>query len=297
VKPYRSMLFVPGHKPSWVPKGIAAGADALILDLEDAVPVQDKPEARRAVARSIAEVAAQGGDRPGLWVRPNSWESGLAGLDLEEIVVDGLDGLFLPKVYGVLEVIRFDTLLTHFELRSGLPEGSVELIVSLETAQSMAACEEIATASPRVASLLGATARDADTARALGYRYTPEGMETLYLRSRVVLACRAAGLDHPLCGLWQDINDLEGLTPFAQQNAQLGYRGQVLIHPSHVGPVNAVFTPSEDEVAFYRGMIEAFERGEAAGDAAVDYEGQHIDYAHVKTAREVVALADGVRRA
>lgn len=257
--------------------------------------MQDKPDARRAVARSITEATAQVDERVDLWVRPNAWESGLAGLDLEEIVVSGLDGLFLPKVYGALDVVRFDTLLTHFELRNGLPEGGIELIVSLETARSMAACEEIATASPRVVSLLGATARDADIARALGYHYTPEGMETLYLRSRIVLACRAAGLDHPLCGLWQDIHDLTGLKAFAEQNAQLGYRGQVLIHPSHVGPVNAVFTPSEEEVAFYRGMVEAFERGEAAGHAAVNYEGQHIDYAHVKTARAAVALANGVR--
>jgi citrate lyase subunit beta/citryl-CoA lyase len=292
MNPYRSMLFVPGHKPSWVAKGIAAGADALILDLEDSVPDADKQRTRDTVARSLADAAGSG---VGLWVRPNSWESGLAGLDLEEVVVAGLDGLFLPKVRSAIDVVRFDTLLSHLELRTGLPHGAIGLVISFETAASMADCREIAAASPRVASLFGATSRDGDVARALGYRYTAEGLETLYLRSRIVMAARAAGLDHPLGGLWQDVGDLAGLVPFAEQNRSLGYRGQVVIHPSHVAPVNEVFTPSTEEVAFYRGMVDVFERAEAEGNAAVSYEGQHIDYAHVKTAREVVAFADALR--
>jgi citrate lyase subunit beta/citryl-CoA lyase len=294
MKPYRSMLFVPGHKPSWVAKGIASGADALILDLEDSVTIGDKAAARRTVAGSIADVAAQD-PGVGVWVRPNSWESGLAGSDLDAVVVDGLHGLFLPKVYTATDVLRFDTLLTHFEVQRGLAAGEIELLVSLETASSMESCADIARASSRVVSMLGATARDADIARALGYRYTDDGLETLYLRSRIVLACRAAGLNHPICGLWQDIGDIDGLVSFATQNRQLGYRGQVIIHPAHAQPVNSVFTPSDEEIQFYRGMITAFDLGEARGDAAVDYEGQHIDYAHVKTAREIVGLADAVR--
>jgi citrate lyase subunit beta/citryl-CoA lyase len=285
---YRSMLFVPGHKPSWVPKGMAAGADALILDLEDAVPDADKAAARRTVAESIAEF----GDRIDLWVRPNSWETGLAGFDLEEVVVPGLAGLLLPKIHTATDVVRFDTLLTHFERRAGLPVGSVQLIPSFETATSMVECREIAEATPRVASLFGVTSRDGDVAHALGYQWSPEGLETLYLRSRLLMAARAAGLEHPLVGLWQDVANLAGLVPFAEQNRALGYRGQVVIHPSHVAPVNEVFTPSADEIAFYRGMVAAFDAAVQRGDAAVTYEGQHIDYAHVRTARAVLALAD-----
>jgi citrate lyase subunit beta/citryl-CoA lyase len=285
---YRSMLFVPGHKPAWVPKGIAAGPDALILDLEDAVPAADKAEARRTVARSVTEF----GDRINVWVRPNSWDTGLAGADLDEVVVPGLTGLLLPKIHTAADVLRFDTLLDHFERRAGLPVGSVQLIASFETATSMVECREIAGASPRVASLFGVASRDGDVAHALGYQWTPEGLETLYLRSRLVMAARAAGLEHPLAGLWQDVADLAGLVPFAEQNRGLGYRGQVVIHPSHVAPVNQVFTPSDEEVAFYRGMVTAFETAVQRGDAAVTYEGQHIDYAHVRTARAVLARAD-----
>ena len=250
-----------------------------------------RKQARAAVRASIERLGAAA-TTAGVWVRPNAWESQLAGVDLEAVVVEGLDGIFLPKVYGPADVLRFDTLLEHFEIRAGLDVGGIEIIVSLETAQSMAACEEIAHASPRVASLFGATARDADIGRALGFTWTAEGLETLYVRSRILLACRAAGLHHPICGLWQDLADLDGLERFAEANRGLGYRGQVAIHPSHVAIINRVFTPSSEELAFYRGMVEALETAQAAGRAAVDYEGQHIDIAHVKTAREILARAE-----
>lgn len=293
MKPYRSMLFVPGHKPTWVDKAVASGTDAVILDLEDSVPEHEKADARATVGRSIEALAAVN-DRTGIWVRPNGWESGLAGLDLEQIVRPGLNGLLLPMVYTAADVARFDTLLTHFEIKNGLPVGGIELFPALETARSMATCEEIAVASPRVVSLFGATARDADVARSLGYEYTLEGLETLYIRSRIVLACRSAGLDHPIGGLWQDIHDIEGLRTFAESNRKLGYRGFVAIHPSHIKHINELFTPAPARIAFYRGLIAAFETAEAAGHGAVTYEGQHVDYAHVKTARETVAFADSL---
>lgn len=292
MKPYRSLLFVPGHKPAWVEKAIAAGADALILDLEDAVPPDDKPAARETVAQSIRRVREQN-RTVGLFVRPNSLDTGLTGRDLEAVVQPGLDGLLLPKIDDELDVVRFDALVSWFEARNGVEPGQIEFLATLETAKSMSRCEAIA-AAPRVASVLGLTARDADVGRALGIRWTGEGLETLYLRSRVVLANRAAGLNHPICGLWQDIHDAEGLVNFCQANLDLGYRGMVIIHPSHARPVNELFTPSPEQVAFYRGMIYAFETAAAAGSGAVQYEGQHIDTAHMKTAREFVAFAERV---
>lgn len=290
---YRSMLFIPGHKPTWVAKGVEAGADALILDLEDAVPAEKKSEARQTVAESIAKISTH--ELPlGVWVRPNSWESGMAGDDIEAIVSSSLDGVFLPKVYGPRDIQHFDTLLTRYEIKYGVEAGSVKIISTLETAQAMGSCEMIATASDRVISLLGATARDADTQRALDYTYTEEGVETLYLRSRVLLANRAAGLNHPISGLWQDIDDLAGLKRFAQQNRRLGYRGQIVIHPSHVQTVNDVYGYTEEEVEFYRQMIQEFEKAVENGHAAVDYRGQHVDYAHAKTAREIVSRAENL---
>ncbi|NEW26669.1 HpcH/HpaI aldolase/citrate lyase family protein [Nocardia cyriacigeorgica] len=293
MKPYRSMLFVPGHKGAWADKGVASGADALILDLEDSVPAAEKEQGRKTVADTIDRLTADG-VRPDLWVRANPEVSGLLSADLEAVVRPGLTGLFLAKVFTAAEIVRLDAVLSHIEQREGIEVGTVELIVSYETAVSMAHCEEIAAASPRVASLLGATGPSADVGRELGFEFTPEGLETLYLRSRIVLAARSNGLHHPVAGVWQDIKDLEGCRRFCEDNRRLGYRGLVAIHPSHVAIANEVFAPSPEKVDFYRRMILAFKEAEAAGSAAVDFEGQHIDIAHVKTAEGIIALAEAM---
>ncbi|MGU3498652.1 HpcH/HpaI aldolase/citrate lyase family protein [Mycobacterium sp. C31M] len=291
MKPLRSLLFVPGHRPGWVDKAVASGVDGIILDLEDSVPDGLKAEARTEVARSISRLTEQGSP-VAVYVRINPLDTGLSGDDIEAVARPGLNGLALPKLSGPADIIRYDALLTHFEARGGLEAGSAEFICNLETAESYATCEQIAAASPRVATLFAGTARDADVSRSIGFRFTPEGQETLYLRSRAVLAARANGLEFPLVGVWQDLTDIEGARRFAEYNRDLGFRGQVLIHPSHVAIANEVFSPTPFEVKFYEGMVDAFVEAERDGRAAIVYEGMHIDYAHIKTARQVLAFRD-----
>lgn len=151
MKPYRSMLFVPGHKPSWADKGLASGTDALILDLEDSVPAADKDEAREVAATTIDRLHTES-VRADVWVRPNASVTGIQGKDLEAVVRPGLTGLFLPKVFDAEEVKRIDAAV------------------------------------PRISSLLAATGPSADVGRDLGFEFTPTGLESLYLRSRLVLA-------------------------------------------------------------------------------------------------------------
>jgi citrate lyase subunit beta/citryl-CoA lyase len=285
----RSLLFVPGHREGWPAKAVAAGVDGVILDLEDSVPLNLKSEARKAVAASIRALVA-GERKVGIYVRLNALESGIAGDDIEAVTIEGLDGYVLPKTYGERDIFQFDALVTHYERRNGVAPGTIEFILSLETAQAYAACERMIAASPRVATLFAGTARNADVSRSIGFEFTPTGLETLYLRSRAVLATRAAGLEFPIVGIWEDLKNPDGARKFAEQNRQLGFRGMVLIHPSHVSMANEVFTPSADDVAFFSGMIAAFEKAEVAGNAATQYEGHHIDYAHIKTARQVLAL-------
>lgn len=293
MRPMRSLLFVPGHREGWAEKAVAKGADGVILDLEDSVPYGLKEAGRQVTAKSIRALAG-GSRKVGVYVRLNAIETGMTGDDLEQVAIEGLDGVVLPKSYGEKDVIALDALISHFERRNGVKPGSIEIVLSLETAQAYAACERMIEASPRVATLFAGTAKDADVSRSIGFQFTPQGLETLYLRSRAVLATRAAGLQFPLVGVWQDLEDAEGARRFSEQNRQLGFTGQVLIHPSHIAVANEVFTPSEQEVLFYRGMIEALEKGEAEGVAAVVYEGQHIDYAHVKTARQVLAMYEAL---
>ena len=244
MKPYRSMLFVPGHKPSWAEKAVAAGADATILDLEDSVPAVDKADARKTVRETIGRLRGLGTRANG---SANSYDSGLFGADVEEVIVPGLAGLFAQGVHRRGDRPDQRSRLARRGPRRS-PPGSVGLIISFETAVSVAHCEEIACASPRVSSLLGATGPNADVGRELGFEFTLEGLETLYQRSRIIVAARAAGLHHPVTGVWQDIKDLDGFRRFAEDARHLGFRGMVCIHPSHVAISNEVFTPSAETV-------------------------------------------------
>lgn len=289
MKPTRSMLFVPGHRQGWAEKAVKAGADAVILDLEDSVPTDMKAEARDMVAETIRELR-RNHPMTGIYVRLNALETGLMGDDLEKVAIAECDGYLPPKTYGARDIVSADALVTHFERRNGVPAGQLEFVMSLETAGAYAECEAMLAASPRAATLFAGTARDADVSRSIGFEFTPDGFETLYLRSRAVLAVRAAGKDFPLVGVWQDMKDPDGAWKFARDNKKLGFRGMVAIHPSHVAIANEVFQPSNQEVMFYQGMIDAFYEAEAKGLAAIIYEGMHIDYAHIKTAKDVIAL-------
>lgn len=294
MKPTRSLLFVPGHRKGWAEKAVAAGADAVILDLEDSVPNDMKAETREMVAETIRDLAKNHPD-VGVYVRLNALETGMMGDDLEKVAIAGCHGFLPPKTYGARDIVSADALVSHFERRNGVAAGTLEFVLSLETAQAYADCENMITASPRCATLFAGTARDADVSRSIGFEFTPDGFETLYLRSRAVLAVRAAGKDFPIVGLWQDLKDNDGAWKFARDNKKLGFRGMVAIHPSHVAIANEVFQPTAQEVVFYQGMIDAFEAAVAKGLAAILYEGMHIDYAHVKTAHEVISLHDALK--
>ena len=289
--PYRSILFVPAHKPQWADKALAAGADCIVLDLEDSVP-GDLKESSRATVRETLPALRTKAPHVGLFVRPNALDTKLAGADLEAVVCPELDGLFVPKVKDASDVLRWETLIDWFEARNGA-EG-LEMIVPVEMVDAITNCFEIAAASPRVGAMIGPTAEHADIARAVGYEWTPEGLETLYLRSQVLLACREAGI-HALTGLWEDLENLSGLKEFAVRGRQLGFRGMIAIHPSHVATVNEVFTPSAETVAFYEGMVAAYEEAAAAGTGALRYRGLHIDKAHYDKAVEWLERAARLR--
>lgn len=291
MRPYRTVLFVPAHKPEWARKALATGADCIVLDLEDSVPHERKAEARETARRTLVELR-EADQRVGLFVRPNPLDTGLAGFDLEAVVGPELTGLFTPKIRTARDVVRWESLIDWFEVRGGA--SGLEMIVPVEMVEAIVHCEEIATASPRVGAMIGPTSEHADIARAVGYRQSRAGTETLYLRSRILLACRLAGI-HALTGLWEDIDDLEGLRDFADYGLQLGFRGMVVIHPTHVAPVQEVFTPSDEDVAYYEGLVAAVESAAGEGLGAIRYRGEHVDIAHADKARDWLAHARRVR--
>lgn len=286
-RPLRSVLYVPGNKPDWMRKAPRYGADALILDLEDSVPDEQKVEARQVVRGLLEEL---GGAGQTLFVRVNRLETGLTGEDLEAITCRYLYGVLLPKVQVPEEVVEVDILLKFFERKAGMPPGSVCIEPSLETAQGVRRAYDIAMASERVAHMGGSGGKGGDTARSIGFQWTPEGLETLFLKSKVLVDARAAGIQYPLSGGWMDISNLDGLRNLARQLKQLGYTGMHLIHPSHVPVVNQVFTPSQEEMAHWRGLIRAMEERRAQGSAAVTYDGDMVDVAHEATARAMLEM-------
>lgn len=291
MQPLRSLLFVPGNKPAWMEKALGYGADALIFDLEDAVPLPDKATARALVRQALEQLQRRG---PALTVRINALETGLAGDDLEAIVGSGPTAIVAPKIEGPDDIAILDALLTQCERRVGMEIGQVEILPTLETAKGIYHTYQIATCSPRVTTVSAAAGKGGDTARSLGYLWSKDATETLYIRSKVLLEARAAGLVYPLIASWFDITDLAGLRTDVQLNRQLGYSGQVVIHPSHVPIVNDVFTPTAEEIAYYQGLLTAMADAERHGTAAVTYQGAMVDIAMVKTAQQVLALARAV---
>ena len=284
-KPLRSVMFVPGNKEDWMRKAPQYGADALILDLEDSVPENEKDQARRLVRQMVDELGAAGIT---LFVRVNRLETGLTGLDLEAVTSPNLYGILLPKVEGPDDVVEVDTLLRFFERKSAMEIGSICIDPSLETAQGIRQAYDIAMASDRVAHMGGSGGKGGDTARSIGFQWTPEGMETLFIKSKVLLDSRSAGIEFPVSGGWFDIRDLDGLRTLAQQLKQLGYTGMNLIHPSHVPVVNQVFTPTQEEITHWQGLLAAMEAQRADGSAVVTYAGDMVDIAHEATARTML---------
>lgn len=286
MKPIRSFLFVPGNKPTWIEKSITSKADALILDLEDSVPMANKAEAREIVASKLEWLAQQ---KQRTWVRINRSPHLYDFEDILAVVSPHTEGVVISKPYGPEDIHTISSMLAEAEFRAGMTVGHTKVIPLLETARSLQFAYEIALCE-RVPAIVGATAKNADVARALNTVWSLEGRETLYLKSRIVMAARAAG-KLPIGGVWQQVHDLEGLRSFSEQDRQLGMSGELLLHPSNVATVNELFAPSDEEVAYYEGMVAALEEAQAAGRASCMYEGEHIDIAHVKTAKEVIELA------
>jgi citrate lyase subunit beta/citryl-CoA lyase len=288
-KPIRSALFVPGNREDRILKAPRFGADALILDLEDAVAIADKPGARAIVRAAVEELGKAG---QALIVRINDLESGLAWDDLDAVVCSWLYCVMIPKVAGPEDVKRVDAVLDFLEHTRGIEAGSVLIDPVLESAQGMRQAYEVGIASPRIAHMGGVTGKDGDIARAIGFEWTPQGHEAFYYLSKVLLDSRAAGVPYPMGGRgWWDIGDLDGLRAEAVRTRQFGYTGMLLIHPSHVPIVNEVFTPTAGQIAHWKELIAAVEECEREGRSVATFKGNMVDTAHVKVARELLRWA------
>ncbi|HEV2676399.1 MAG TPA: CoA ester lyase [Aliidongia sp.] len=279
----RSLLFVPATSPHKAEKAFASQADGVIVDLEDAVALAEKAQAR-LIAADLLKTR-----RPTLvFLRVNAITSPNCFDDLQVAAAAELDGIVLPKAESAAELAMVDWVLAQFEAKAGKVAGSIEIMPIVETARGLAAAAEIAGASKRVRRLaFGAV----DLALDMDIDITGDSGPMAHARFALALASRQAGLQGPMDTVFVDIRDLDGLRASAGHARAMGFSGKACIHPAQLETVNGVFTPSDAELARAREIVAAFEQAEAAGAAAVSVGGVMVDYPVVEKARRVLAKA------
>jgi citrate lyase subunit beta/citryl-CoA lyase len=271
----RSWLYVPGHRPERVAKALASEADAIVIDLEDAVPPDQKDAARATVARVAAERATHP-EAPRLWVRINDPSGPWGEADIDLVTGLDLDGLRLPRS-------KDPSVVREVAERTGFP-----LQLLLETAAGLARAVELASAHPLVAGLgLGEADLSADL------RLTSdEGLS--WARGWVIVAARSAGLPSPVQSVFTDVADLAGLRASSEQARATGFVGRSVVHPRQIPVVHEVFTPTTAQVEAAEAVLRTAEQARARGEVAVlDEAGRFIDPAVVERARVVLDLARG----
>jgi citrate lyase subunit beta/citryl-CoA lyase len=281
----RSSLILPVNVPRFVEKAYARGADAIVLDLEDSVPTQEKASARKLVRDSLA-LAGRGGAE--VLVRVNNDPTLLAD-DIEVSVHPGLDGLSIPKAESAAQIHDIVARIERLEGARGLTPRHLRLSLAIETPRGLLAVEEIARSSDRIATMsIGVE----DYCLELGVEPSADGLELLYPVARLVTVCKTVGVQPTgLVGSIADFRDLATFEQAAQRARQLGCEGAGCIHPDQVSVLNRVFTPDPAKVEHARRVVEAFEDGVRRGTASVNLDGKMVDVPVYKRAQVVLARA------
>ena len=281
----RSYLFAPGDNEYLLGKVLSSGADAVVLDLEDAVHAQRKGEARRLIAEFLRQ---KPGSTIPVYVRINPVRTDLWRDDLAAVVSPSLHGIRLTKTESPEQIIALDRELSALEMRVGISVGATRIVPTIETAQGVLAALEIARQTRIEALCFGMTDFLADIHGESDSGFTA----SLYSLSHLVLASRAAGIQPPIASVHTQLEDPQGLLASCELYRLLGFFGRSCIHPKQIPVVHASFTPSSDEVKSAMAVVAAFEQQavEQKGTAVID-DGAFLDEAVVRHARGVIALA------
>ncbi|MEE9276086.1 MAG: CoA ester lyase [bacterium] len=297
MRPLRTLLFAPGNRERFLAKVGKAGADAVILDLEDAVPLKEKEATRRALPEAVGRIAGEDGAAVFVRVNPLADVTGFSAAcgaeDIGALVRPPLAGIVLPKVEGPEQVLVADRLLREGEGKRGMAPEGVALIALVENARGVERADAIAAAGVGGRPFLLAFGAG-DYTNDLGIEWPRDEFSLDYPRARVAAASRAGGRGRPVDTVWVRLEDEEGLIASAERARALGMFGKLCIHPKQVGPVNEVFTPTEGEAARAREVAAAFEAAAARGEASVTVDGRMVDYPIVDAARKTLALVEAV---
>lgn len=282
VRPRRSVLYMPGSNARALDKARSLPADALILDLEDAVSPDSKDVARAQIGDALK---AGGYGFRELIVRTNGLETPWGVDDLKALAPLGPDAILLPKVEDPATILKAEALLNEV----GAP-AKTTIWAMMETPLGILRAAEIAAASKRLTCFVMGTS---DLTKDLHARHTPMRLPMLTSLGITMLAARAYGLTI-LDGVYLDLKDEEGYRASCLQGVELGFDGKTLIHPNQVEGANEVFAPSDAEIAWSRKIIEAFAAAEAEGKGVVLVDGKLIENLHVENAKRICALADAI---
>ena len=284
---FRSLIFVPGNSMRFVEKAKTLAADIICFDLEDSVPDNEKDAARRIISETLL---ARRQEYSGIvYVRTNSPESGLIPDDLKAVLQEGIDGIVVPKVNDVSEMLEIKKHIVMLEKER--KTDKIALMPSIETARGVVNAYLIASAEERIKALVFGVfdflydmRLDYDEHDPLGYSY---------VRAKIPVDARAAGV-HAIDAIWQKIDDIDGLIRDATMARRLGYSGKSIIHPSQIEPVHNVFRPSKNEVEWAKKVVQALGQAmkKGTGRGAIRLEGKMIDAVHYKQAKAILDAVD-----
>jgi citrate lyase subunit beta / citryl-CoA lyase len=286
----RSFLFAPANVPRRVEKALTLDADAVILDLEDSVAPSDKPGARKSVAEALNRPRKGRG-----YVRVNAPSTPYCFRDLVETIHRRVDGVIVPKIESAADLHAVDWIMASLEREQGIAEGSIDLMPIIETAAGVQRVDRIVQARnlrpykgawrvKRVAFGAGDYAND------VGLSPTLDEPELADARSRLVLSSRAAGMENPIDSPWFHFKEVDAFRRSLERSRRSGFQGRLCVHPDQLGPVNEAYLPSVEEVSRAERIVAAFDAAEAKGAAAIQVDGQMIDYPIVHRARALLEI-------
>ena len=286
----RSLIFVPGNRANMLERALGFNADIIMVDLEDSVPPAEKSAARDLAAQWIP--ALRRADKR-VMVRSNSLDTGLTHDELAAVLSPDLYGVSVGKTESAWDLKEIERIIAPLEASAGLEYGQIKIIPWIESARAVINVHDMAAASPRI---VGIAFGAEDYTNDMGIQRTDAGEEVYYPRAAVAIAARAAGiaaLDSPYVAF----RNPEGLLQDAGVARQLGYTGKFAIHPSQIETINKAFSPLDEDVAYARQVVAAWNEAESAGRGSLALDGKMVDVPVVKRAQNLLALAKAIHEA
>ena len=282
----RSFLFVPGTRTNLLPKALATGADAIILDLEDSVPPAQKEEARASVSIELARSPERL-----TFLRINHPRYGYLDKDLAMLALHGAQAVMVPKVEGARDIEEVDARLAAHELGAGLEVGAISIVVVIESSMGLRNLFDTVSHTKRVRGAALATAEEGDFMCDIGGQWTATGEALTYARGKFVCDARAAKMTWLVDGAFMQLTDEPALECESRLARTHGFNGKVAVHPNQVKSFNRVFSPTDAEVERAQKLIDAFREAESQGRGAIQFRGMMVDYANVHWAEQILSVA------